>query len=87
MRTTLDIDADLLEKLRERAFRTGKSFKETVNAALRRGTQSEGVRSRKKRYKCPSAALGKARVNLDKALALASEAEDDEVVRDLQLRK
>jgi Arc/MetJ family transcription regulator len=37
MRTTLTLDDDVAAKLQAEARRTGKSFKETVNGALRRG--------------------------------------------------
>lgn len=37
MRTTLTIDDDIARKLKERARREKKSFKETVNEALQRG--------------------------------------------------
>jgi hypothetical protein len=37
MRTTLTLDDDLAEHLREKARRSGESFKEVVNATLRRG--------------------------------------------------
>jgi plasmid stability protein len=37
MRTTLTLDDDLARRLREKARRSGASFKEVVNAALRKG--------------------------------------------------
>ena len=37
MRTTLTLDDDVAEKLRQIAHRSGRSFKEVVNDALRRG--------------------------------------------------
>jgi len=37
MRTTLTLDEDVSTKLRSLAKRTGKSFKETVNEAIRTG--------------------------------------------------
>lgn len=37
MRTTLSIDDDLADKLKRQAERRGVSFKEVVNAALRKG--------------------------------------------------
>jgi plasmid stability protein len=40
VRTTLTLDDDVAAKLRADARRTGKSFKETVNAALRRSLSS-----------------------------------------------
>lgn len=40
MRTTLTIDDDIARKLKERARREKKSFKETVNETLQRGLGS-----------------------------------------------
>ncbi len=40
MRTTLSLDEDVAEKLREETARRRLSFKETVNAILRRGLAS-----------------------------------------------
>jgi hypothetical protein len=37
MRTTLSLDDDLAERLRQAAARDGKPFKETVNETLRAG--------------------------------------------------
>ena len=37
MRTTLTLDPDVADQLKERARREGKSFKELVNESLRRG--------------------------------------------------
>ncbi len=37
MRTTLTLDADVVAKLKAEMRRTGRSFKETVNEALRSG--------------------------------------------------
>lgn len=37
MRTTLTIDDDLAKKLRELAQRSGRTFKDVINEALRRG--------------------------------------------------
>lgn len=37
MRTTLTVDDDLAKELREEARRTGRSFKDVVNDAIRRG--------------------------------------------------
>ena len=37
MRTTLTLDDDLVTKLKELAHQQGRTFKEAVNAAIRRG--------------------------------------------------
>ncbi len=40
MRTTVTLDEDVAAKLRSEMRRTGKTFRETVNACLRRGLLS-----------------------------------------------
>lgn len=40
MRTTLTLEDDVAAKLREEMGRTGRSFKETVNAVLRQGLRA-----------------------------------------------
>ncbi len=44
MRTTLTLDDDLFMALNERARATGRSFKEVVNEALRRGLSEAAPR-------------------------------------------
>ena len=45
MRTTLTLDDDLIEQLREESARSGQSFKDTVNSALRRGLLASTART------------------------------------------
>lgn len=89
MRTTVDIDAHLLKRLRAEAGRRGVSFKQALAAALRRGLDAEHTQARGKAYRAPVHAMGAPMpgVNLDKALAHAAELEDEEIVRKLTLRK
>lgn len=89
MRTTLTLDDDLAAALKKRAFETGKSFKDVVNEALRAGLESEQALPRPKPYSVKPISLGDPLpgVNLDKAVTLAGELEDDELARKLQLRK
>ena len=86
MRTTVTLDPDVAAKLKEAARTRGISFKEALNSNVRRGLESEGTRP--KPYRVPTRRLGvRAGVDLDKALRLAAELEDAEVVRKLTLRK
>ncbi len=87
MRTTLTIDDDLAEALRDLAHRTRRSFKQVVNEALRAGMS--GSKPRPRRYRLRPASLGGVRpgVNLDKALEIADGLEDDGIMRKLELRK
>ena len=48
MRTTLTLDDDVAAKVKSEARRSGKSFKDVVNEALRRGlTDRRSVRAQK----------------------------------------
>ena len=87
MRTTLTIDDDLAEALRDLAHRTRRSFKQVVNEAIRTGIS--GSRPRPRRYRLKPAALGGVRpgFNLDQALEIADALEDDGIVQKLELRK
>ena len=87
MRTTLTIDDALLRQLRQKALDSGRPFKQVVNDTLRAGLEkaAEGARPRP-RYVCPTFSMGQPRwpVNLDKALALAAELEDQEIMAKLR---
>lgn len=88
MRTTVDIEDDLLTRLRVEATRRRVPFKRLLNRLLRAGLDA-GPALGGGRYRCPTHAMGAPRsgVDLDKALALA-DALDDAGVRDkLDLRK
>ncbi len=85
MRTTVDLDPELLERLHLEATRRRVPFKEYLNGVIRRGlTESKKVELP---YKQPTFNLGAVRegVNLDKALAV-SEALDDVRVRETHRR-
>ena len=86
MRTTVDIDAHLLKRLRDAAHEQGISFKELLNRVLRKGI-AEPPAGRREPYRCPTFSLGRALYPLDKALALAASLEEEEVARRLTLRK
>lgn len=86
MRTTVTLDPDVAAQLQALARERGMSFKEALNTSVRLGlARSSGENEP---YRTPSRALGlREGVNLDKALQLASELEDAELVRKLELRK
>jgi hypothetical protein len=88
MRTTVDIDDDLLTRLRAEATRRRVPFKHLLNRLLRAGL-SAGPRPNAGRYRCPTHAMGAplAGANLDKALALAEALGDDGVRQKLEHRK
>jgi hypothetical protein len=86
MRTTVTLDPDVEAKLRTAMRERGVSFKVALNDAVRSGLGRDS--SEPKRYRMPSAPMGlQPGVNLEKALRLAGELEDEEIVRKLQLGK
>lgn len=88
MRTTLNIDDDLLQKLRQEAERSRTPLNATVNRALRLGMERMAPKTERPRYQCPTYAMGFPPVsNLDKALQLAAQLEDEEVIQKLGLGK
>jgi hypothetical protein len=87
MRTTIDIDADILRRLREEAERGGIPLRTAVDRVLRAGLERIQPRPERPRYTSPTFHMGAAAVPLDKALQLAAELEDEEVLRKLARRK
>jgi hypothetical protein len=86
MRTTVTLDPDVEAKLRARMRERGVSFKVALNEAVRSGLQGEQKSGPP--FKVASRPMGaRAGVNLDKALTLAGELEDEEIVRKLELGK
>ncbi len=86
MRTTVTLDEDVAAALQLLAAERGTSFKETLNAAVRAGLAGSAEQS--SLYRLPSRKLGlRPGIDLDKALQLAGELEDEETVRKLELRK
>jgi hypothetical protein len=86
MRTTIDLDPDVDARLRALARERGVSLRAVINDALRVGSQPDAGDSPP--YRLPSRRLGlRPGINLDKALRLAGELEDDEILRKLDLRK
>lgn len=86
MRTTLTLDDDVAAQLKAAARERGTSFKEAVNSALRRGLSTQSAPTHP--YELPARPLGlRSGVDADKALRLAGELEDAELVRKLELRK
>ena len=74
MRTTLTLDDDLFMALNERARSTGRTFKEVVNDALRRGLFEAQPR---RVIVAQTLEMGVPRVDATKALDLAMRADDE----------
>jgi Ribbon-helix-helix protein, copG family len=88
MRTTVRVDDDLLERLKAQARKENVSLTRLLNRTLKAGLQAGGARPRKQPIFGERAhSMGAPRVALDKALALAATLEDEEIVRELALRK
>lgn len=90
MRTTMTLDDNIALTLKELAYRTGKSFKSTVDETLRAGLAAlQKAPSAAKAYRLTTAALGGVEpgIDLDKALHLADALEDEGLARKLELRK
>jgi hypothetical protein len=88
MRTTLTLDDHLAKELKEVAHRSGKPFKVVVNETLRNGLSAPSAKAAPKPFKLETASLGfYPGVNIDKALQLADEMEDEEIIRKMELRK
>jgi len=89
MRTTLTLEDDLAQALKEKAFRSGSSFKAVVNATLRSGLAAGEQSPGAKPYRLKPAALGGVRpgIDLDRALRLAETLEDREIGYKLEQRK
>lgn len=77
MRTTVTLDPDTEQLVRRRMRERGVSFKQALNDAIRGG----GMASRTQPFATETAAMGESRVNLDRALQIAADLEDDELIR------
>ena len=89
MRTTLTIDDRIAKALKEAAHRSGRSFKAVVNETLQTGLTSKRALPNAKRYRLTPTALGGILpgIDIDKALQLADDIEDEEILRKLQMKK
>lgn len=87
MRTTVDIEAGLLKRLRVAARRKGVTVKEYLAVVLERGLEENP--EKRGRFRAATFSMGQPRraINLDKSLRLAAELEDEETARELTLRK
>jgi hypothetical protein len=88
MRTTVDLDADLLERVRAESTRSGRSFREELNRVIHRGLSASAARATQP-YLTPTFSLGPVRegIDIDKALTLAGALADAETLRKLSQRK
>jgi hypothetical protein len=86
MRTTITLENDVAERLRDLAHERGLSFKAVVNLVLRRGLAEPAPVARPFQVKATDMGLLPG-IDLDKALSLAAQLEDEETIRKLERRK
>lgn len=82
MRTTITLDTDVAARLRAFSSRTGKTFKQAVNDAVRAGLSSPGT-VRAEPFVQPTHAMGKVKADLTKALSLAAQIDDQMTIAKL----
>lgn len=82
MRTTVTLDDDTVALIRRRMAEQGISFKEALNNAIRDGATHRPAPAA---FSTRVADLGVPSVSLDRALQLAGELEDDELIRRMRL--
>lgn len=84
MRTTISLDPDVDAAVRKLMRERGLTFKQAVNEAIR---TSVTRRPRGKLFRTKTYDMGPSALPLDKAMRLAAELEDEEILRKLALRK
>lgn len=80
MRTTITLDPDTAALVQRRMRERGVSFKQAVNDGIRDGLAERSTGPRTE-FRTRSVPMGVPTVNLDQALQLAAEIEDEERVR------
>jgi predicted DNA-binding ribbon-helix-helix protein len=87
MRTTVRIDDELLRDLKQRAQRDKMSVTDLINQTIRRGLELPARADRSRRFRQKTHNLGPPLVDITKALALAAQLEDEEILKKLAQRK
>jgi len=82
MRTTVTLDPDTEQLVRRRMRERGLGFKEALNELVRAGAAGPAERAP---FRTETASMGESAVNLDRALQVAADLEDDELVRKLRM--
>jgi hypothetical protein len=83
MRTTLTLEPDVENLLREAMYRQGKSMKQALNDAVRQGLAPASSAGKTPAFKFPSFSMGRPLIDLTKANALAGELEDQALIAKL----
>jgi hypothetical protein len=88
MRTTLTIDDQTAQSLKQITLESGRSFKQVFNEVLRAGLQqSQSPQPRRYRLKPASLGVPRSEMDLAKTLKLADSLEDEALTRKLEQRK
>jgi hypothetical protein len=87
MRTTVTLDADVQALLKRAMREQDRSFKETLNDAVRAGLRRPAGAPKAARFVQRCFKMGRPLVDLTKANALAGELEDAELVERMQRRR
>ena len=82
MRTTVTLDPDTEQIVRRLMAARGIGFKQALNEAIRNGVRSQ---SEREPFRTQTAAMGRSAVNLDRALTVAADIEDEELLRRMPL--
>ena len=80
MRTTITLDPDVAELVKRAMSERGLTFKQAVNDAIRAGEDAGEAEP----VSIPTFSMGTPRVDLTKALQVAADLEDEELVRKLE---
>lgn len=80
MRTTVTLDPDVEVLVKQAMREHGLSFKEALNQAIRAGVANPSG-AKVEPFRQRSFGLGRPRIDLTKALSLASELEDQQTTR------
>jgi type II secretory pathway component PulF len=78
MRTTVTLDPDTDQLVRRRMRERGLSFKQALNELIRQGA---GAPADASLFRTETASLCTSSVNLDRALQVVADLEDDELIR------
>ena len=87
MRSTVRIDDDLMQALKESARQEGVSLSRALNRAVRSGLAAQDEGEAEQPFQQRTFRLGAARLNLDKALSIAAELENEEILGKFAARK
>jgi hypothetical protein len=82
MRTTVTLDPDVDAMLKRLMAERRLTFKEAINTAIRRGLGEDRPRTT-----FPTFHLGEAYFDIDRAMHIAAELEDEEIMRKMERRK